>query len=183
MRNMKTWAAALLAGLFLSASSFGAAYLKFDGVDGESKDKDHKGWIDILSVSGLSPRDAASGKATGKRQHKPVTIVKRIDKASPMLAKAASGRTSGLPSTLRLEMDGRVYVLEGVKVLSSKKEGSKETISFSYTKIEHDTAKSMIQNTRAVKAQDYNSSRSNNEARAASAPANHNSTRSNRTSE
>ncbi|QXD23638.1 type VI secretion system tube protein Hcp [Opitutia bacterium ISCC 51] len=29
----------------------GAAFLKFDGVDGESKDKDHKGWIDIESIS------------------------------------------------------------------------------------------------------------------------------------
>jgi len=26
-----------------------AAYIKFDGVDGESKDKDHKGWSDLMS--------------------------------------------------------------------------------------------------------------------------------------
>lgn len=36
----------------------------------------------------LTVRDAASGMASGKRQHKPLTITKRIDKASPMLAKA-----------------------------------------------------------------------------------------------
>jgi len=29
----------------------GAAYIKFDGIDGESQDKDHKEWIDILSFS------------------------------------------------------------------------------------------------------------------------------------
>ncbi len=29
-----------------------------------------------------SPRDAASGQATGKRQHKPVTVTKELDKAS-----------------------------------------------------------------------------------------------------
>ncbi|MBW2092594.1 MAG: type VI secretion system tube protein Hcp [Deltaproteobacteria bacterium] len=29
----------------------GAAYIKFDGVDGESQDKDHKDWIDVLSFS------------------------------------------------------------------------------------------------------------------------------------
>ena len=73
----------------------GAAYIKFDGVDGKSLDKDHKGWIDLSSVSvrssdhkgwsdlasfsqlsaqnnagqGLATgkRDAASGLATGKR--------------------------------------------------------------------------------------------------------------------
>lgn len=29
----------------------GAGYLKYDGVDGESRDKDHKDWINLLSVS------------------------------------------------------------------------------------------------------------------------------------
>ncbi len=32
-----------------------------------------------------SPRDAASGLPTGKRQHKPLTIVHAIDKSSPLL--------------------------------------------------------------------------------------------------
>lgn len=33
----------------------------------------------------VSPRDAASGLPTGKRQHKPFTIVKAIDNATPLL--------------------------------------------------------------------------------------------------
>jgi type VI protein secretion system component Hcp len=33
----------------------------------------------------VSPRDAASGQATGKRQHKPMTITKEMDAASPAL--------------------------------------------------------------------------------------------------
>jgi len=33
----------------------------------------------------VSPRDAASGLPTGKRQHKPLTITKEIDKATPLL--------------------------------------------------------------------------------------------------
>ncbi|MBI4702374.1 MAG: type VI secretion system tube protein Hcp [Deltaproteobacteria bacterium] len=33
----------------------------------------------------VSPRDAASGLPTGKRQHKPFTITKEIDKATPLL--------------------------------------------------------------------------------------------------
>ncbi len=32
-----------------------------------------------------SPRDAASGLPTGKRQHKPISISKEIDKSSPLL--------------------------------------------------------------------------------------------------
>jgi type VI secretion system secreted protein Hcp len=35
-----------------------------------------------------SPRDSASGQATGKRQHSPITIRKRIDTATPLIAKA-----------------------------------------------------------------------------------------------
>lgn len=38
-----------------------------------------------LSHSIKSPRDAASGLATGKRQHKPMTITKELDKSSPQL--------------------------------------------------------------------------------------------------
>ena len=33
----------------------------------------------------VSPRDAASGLPTGKRQHKPYTITKEVDKATPLL--------------------------------------------------------------------------------------------------
>ncbi len=33
----------------------------------------------------ISPRDAASGLPTGKRQHKPIIITKEIDKSSPLL--------------------------------------------------------------------------------------------------
>jgi type VI protein secretion system component Hcp len=29
----------------------GAAYIKFDGVDGESRGKDHKGWSDLATVT------------------------------------------------------------------------------------------------------------------------------------
>jgi hypothetical protein len=63
----------------------------------------HKDWIDLLSfgfagepaaysggvnvatgdVSGDGTRDSASGMATGKRQHKPFTVTKPVDKASP----------------------------------------------------------------------------------------------------
>jgi type VI secretion system secreted protein Hcp len=36
----------------------------------------------------ISPRDPATGQATGRRQHKPVRIVKSIDKSSPLLYRA-----------------------------------------------------------------------------------------------
>jgi len=35
-----------------------------------------------------SPRDASSGLATGRRQHKPITFIREIGKSSPLLMKA-----------------------------------------------------------------------------------------------
>jgi type VI secretion system secreted protein Hcp len=35
-----------------------------------------------------SPRDAATGQATGRRQYTPITITKHIDKASPLILNA-----------------------------------------------------------------------------------------------
>lgn len=54
--------------------------------------------IEVRSV--VSPRDAASGLPTGKRQHKPMVITKELDKSSPLLAKeggvtVASGDVDG----------------------------------------------------------------------------------------
>ncbi len=39
----------------------------------------------------VSPRDAASGLPTGKRQHKPIRIVKEIDKSSPLIQRTSGG--------------------------------------------------------------------------------------------
>lgn len=39
----------------------------------------------------VSPRDAASGLPTGKRQHKPFVITKEYDKSSPVLARSGGG--------------------------------------------------------------------------------------------
>jgi type VI secretion system secreted protein Hcp len=38
----------------------------------------------------VSPRDAGSGQATGKRQYKPITIVKRVDASTPRLFQACA---------------------------------------------------------------------------------------------
>jgi hypothetical protein len=48
-----------------------------------------------------SPRDAASGMATGKRMHKPMTITKEYDKSSPKLAESVS--STGMSSDASAE--------------------------------------------------------------------------------
>ncbi len=160
--------------LFAAAVASAAIFVKIPSIPGESKDKEHKDWIDVLSVSGL-PRDAASGLPTGKRQHKPISIAKPVDKATPMLARSSGGK--GLPSAMTLSKDGVRYQLTGVTVTSVKRLGDKEVLTLTYAGMKKLPAM------RAVKAQDYNSSRSNRGGRAPAAKpggANHNTTRSNR---
>ena len=44
--------------------------------------------VDVSAHAIVSPRDAASGLPTGKRQHKPFTITKPVDKTTPLFYKA-----------------------------------------------------------------------------------------------
>jgi type VI secretion system secreted protein Hcp len=69
-----------------------AAYIKFDGVEGEAKDKDHKGWSDLASFGqGLHQ---PGGGATGPTRRRGDVIVddltcsKELDKASPKIAES-----------------------------------------------------------------------------------------------
>lgn len=71
-------------------------HIKFDGVDGESTHKDHKGEIEILSWSwSVTQPSATAGGGSGKGKAIPgdFNFVHRYDKASPVLAKqCASGK-------------------------------------------------------------------------------------------
>ncbi len=69
-----------------------AAYIKFDGIDGECNDKDHKGWSDLLSMSQAIHRPG--GGATGQTRRRgdvvldDIICTMELDKASPKLAEA-----------------------------------------------------------------------------------------------
>ncbi len=57
-------------------------------IEGENtQDQGRENTIVIIGFSHSinSPRDVAHGQATGKRQHKPITLTKEFDKSSPLL--------------------------------------------------------------------------------------------------
>ena len=61
-----------------------------------------------LSHEIISPRDSASGLPTGKRQHKPFTITKQVDKSSPSLLKACiEGEPFNVDITTLVRTGGR----------------------------------------------------------------------------
>ena len=136
---MKSYRLYLLVPILLIAPLLanGAAYLKFDRVDGESTDKGHKGWIDLSSVSirssdhkswsdlpsfsqALTPdkggnglatgrRDAASGLATGKRDAASGLPTGRRDAASG-LPTGKRDAASGLPTGKRQHRPIRISI-------------------------------------------------------------------------
>ena len=72
-------------------------HIKFDGVEGESTHKDHKGEVNLLSwnwgVSNASSVQSGGGSGQGKAQPADFQITHLYDKASPVLAKmCASGK-------------------------------------------------------------------------------------------
>jgi type VI secretion system secreted protein Hcp len=72
--------------------SVNAAYLKLTTqkmgvIKGTARQKGREGLILVMAISHeiVSPRDAATGMATGKRQHQPIVITKEVDIATPLL--------------------------------------------------------------------------------------------------
>ena len=113
-----------------------AAYIKFDGVTGECKDKDHKGWSDLASFGQAlhQPGGGATG-ATRRRGDvimEDITCSKELDKASPKIAESvASGKVYPkveIDLTASYTDAGRVtyykYELKNVLVTSYNVSGS-----------------------------------------------------------
>jgi type VI secretion system secreted protein Hcp len=69
-----------------------AGFIKFDGVDGECQDKDHKNWSPFLSMSqGIhKPGGGATGstRRRGDTVLEDIQVTKELDKSSPKLAEA-----------------------------------------------------------------------------------------------
>lgn len=129
-------------------------------IKGSVTQKGREGWILVYGFHHeiVSPRDAASGLATGKRQHKPLTITKEIDKSTPLLYQAFVNNENFSEVTLRfftsdLKVAGKEIQNYTIKLINANiisivddmannkiAENAKlpilEIISFTYQKIE-----------------------------------------------
>jgi type VI secretion system secreted protein Hcp len=147
-----------LAAIGLGSPGFsapGAAdiYLKIKDLPGDADDGS-------IALSGLAwdtraevgrfaeytgPRDAGSGMASGRRQHRPMTIVKEWDKASPKLLEACAKGTHLGDVEVWSREAGRVtllYTLQNVVIssyaISGPTESSPrpvESVSFAFEQI------------------------------------------------
>ena len=98
MRTMKTGLKSLLFCfvLGLSAQTSWAQFdmfLELDGIQGESLDQQHQGWIELLSFSSGIGRAVSSGSSGGPREvgnvnFSDITVTKTLDRASVPLRQA-----------------------------------------------------------------------------------------------
>ena len=109
-------------------------YLQIDGVNGESSDDKHKGWIEIVSIDwGVVQPTAgtvstAGGHTVGRAVFDAIRITKLVDLASPKLMElAAQGKTIPKAKLEFFRSDGngplKYYeiLLENVLVASNRK--------------------------------------------------------------
>jgi type VI secretion system secreted protein Hcp len=131
------------------------AFLKIDGVPGESTDSKHKEWIEVLSYShglhqtGGGSNSSGGARSAGRTDHADFSIVKTLDKASPVLALTCSNGKHIPKVTMTLnratgdKQEYMKYDMEDVLVTSVRPGGSSkggdtlplEEVSFNYGKI------------------------------------------------
>ena len=75
------------------------AFIKIDGIPGESQDDKHKDWIEILNFQhemnqpSSATASSAGGGTTERVDHEDIEITKHIDKASPKIWESLSKGT------------------------------------------------------------------------------------------
>jgi type VI secretion system secreted protein Hcp len=129
------------------------AFLKLDGIDGESAKDGHTGEIEIKSVnwgtSHASTGHTGTGHSSGKVDFADISIMKVADKSSPkLMLRCCDGKTIGTGKiTFRKtagdsKIDFLTYALTNVMVTSWQQSGNDsgddqvaESVSFAATKV------------------------------------------------
>lgn len=105
------------------------AFLSIDTIKGESRDQDHKDWIEIESFTQdvLQPRSATAssqgGSTAARVEMSPIEIVKKIDLSTAALHQAAANGTTFAKARVeffRADKDGKAinyYLVELLNVL------------------------------------------------------------------
>ena len=121
------------------------AFMTVKGSKGPIKSDAMSENIPLINVVRNTPM--ATGMAAGKRMHSTITVTKKIDVASPKLAMAASSNETLTEVAITFEGGSREVktaqkiVLTNASIVSIRKSGSNEQITFDYQTIEVTYAK------------------------------------------
>ena len=132
MRRTHCVAIVVLVSFLVCANGFAGGYLKYDDVNGESTDKEHQGWIDVLAWSwGVEKQVGHVGDRTecSRAYLKELVITKAVDSTSPVLVDLAETCNFARKVTLEVELESapsskpsvpRVMLIELQEVTVSK---------------------------------------------------------------
>jgi len=126
-------------------------YIKLEGITGESKDANHKGWIDVLSfdyaVSQSSSVSSGGGGGVGKANFDALSFIHYVDKTTPVLFKyCAEGRHipkvelsvcksgGGSKEYMRITMTDVLVTRAGPSGVAADAQ-AKEAVSLSYSTV------------------------------------------------
>jgi type VI secretion system secreted protein Hcp len=92
--------------------------------------------VAVLAISHeiVSPRDVGTGVATGKRQHKPMTVRMAVGASTPQLLNALV--TNAVLSSVVLSSSSETITLTNAVMSDYQQHGDTATFSFTYQKIE-----------------------------------------------
>ncbi|HUH49770.1 MAG TPA: type VI secretion system tube protein Hcp [Mycoplana sp.] len=130
-----------------------AIYLKYDGIDGEATQENHKKWVDVDSLSfGLAraistPAGSTANREASEPSVSEITIVKQMDGSSPKLfTESATGNvgkkaqihlvSTGSPGNTYVEYTLTNALISGYNI-STGGDRPTESVSISFTKIEY----------------------------------------------
>ncbi len=142
----------LIGGTTFGVSGGGTTFLKIDGIEGESTQKDHKGeiQIDSFSVGAQSSQSIgsqSSGAGAGKVSIQSFSITKTLDKSSPLLFQAAAtgkhfkdatlsfSRKAGGKEQTYLKFDFQNVFISSVQDGSSGGGQPTEQVTFAFQKV------------------------------------------------
>lgn len=127
------------------------AFLKLDGIDGESTDQQHKGEIDVLSWSWGATQAIATGtgggSTAGKVSMQDFHFVSRVNKASPKLFESCASGKHIDTATLSVRKGGdRAFdyikitmsnvLVSGYLPAGAPDDAASEEVSLNFAKIE-----------------------------------------------
>jgi type VI secretion system secreted protein Hcp len=134
----------VLLGVVPGTAAADSAFLKLDGIPGESTAKGFENQIDVNAFTwGITTPNAPAGGGTGRATFQDLAVIKAVDAASPPLfAAAAAGRhvsnatltvvTSGANPAEYLRYCLRDLTVASVKQDEARAERPAETVTFRY---------------------------------------------------
>lgn len=123
--------------VFILTCNFALAqnyFMKFHGIVGETTDKNHQGWSDVLALNFELNADIGDQVGQSRRRgatSETISFVKKIDKSSPKIMEACAMGKIIPVALIEISNSGRViyrYELKNVRITNYSVEGIKSDI-------------------------------------------------------